>query len=117
MEETVRKNILRQERKISLQSFTMKEVDLTYLVMAWVDYLDYKNEQVVTVMNSKPEGVEIIVPEIFAYITECKTCSVLPMIEYSPEPGAPPPTAGDPMMNSLVGSGIDADLCRAKSEV
>ena len=100
----------RRKRDIEKSTFILSEIDLTYMVLSWGQYMDFKSQQIDTL----PEGVEIVIPEIFGYLDECGTCSVLPMIEIAP--GSAQPSVGDPMMNSLIGSGVDVDLCTAKNK-
>ena len=59
----------------------MARIDLTYLVMTWNNYNQYKENQIAQ-MASNNDAIEI--PEIFEYLEECTTCSVLPTIELDP---------------------------------
>ena len=86
---------------MTANSFTIATVDLTYLVMTWNNYNQYKEDQISALVAAN-EDLEI--PEIFEYLEECDTCSVLPTIEIAP--GSAAPSVGDPMIGSLMGSGI-----------
>lgn len=103
----------RMKREITSLSFITPTIDLTYTVFAWGEYLAYKEQQLIQTQNG---DVEFVVPEIFEYLTQCTTCSVLPLIDFTPSPGGALPSIGDPMMNSLIGSGVDVDLCTAQNK-
>ena len=71
----------RKKRDVTRNTFTMARIDLTYLVMTWNNYNQYKENQIAQ-MASNNDAIEI--PEIFEYLEECTTCSVLPTIELDP---------------------------------
>ena len=71
----------RKRRDVTRNTFTMARIDLTYLVMTWNNYNQYKENQIAQ-LASNNDDIEI--PEIFEYLEECTTCSVLPTIELEP---------------------------------
>ena len=103
----------RNRRRISEETFVPEIIDLTFSVFSWTDYLTYKESQLAQLQNGNSG---ITVPEIFAYLQSCTTCSILPMIDYTPSSGSPLPSVGDPMCNSLMGSDVDVDLCTSKNK-
>ena len=116
IEESIQQHVANKYES-PIYEFVENDVDLIGELLTWNEYNqgEYTKQKVEIVIDPNEPVEEIKIPDIIEYIEDCTSCSILPVVELpvNEDGTIEPPPAGDPMVNSLTGSGISVDLCAA----